>query len=113
MRMQAVAVFLLAGMIPAGVPESLSAAGAPAAGGFPMTTHTYKDMTPEVVAEPGAGGLNRGRLYLYCRQNGLWTKEVTGFDPATEKNKLDPYCPVRNITAEKRGEDGGGSTFFG
>jgi|GEM_PF-127866 len=58
----------------------------------------YKGMTPEVVTVPVAGGFNRGRLYLYLRQNGLWTKEVTGFDPATEKKKLDPYCPVRNIT---------------
>ncbi|MGB2823864.1 MAG: alpha/beta hydrolase, partial [Phycisphaerae bacterium] len=60
----------------------------------------YKGMTPEVVTEPVRGGLNRGRLYLYFRQNGLWTREVTGFDPATEKHKLDPYCPVRNITAK-------------
>ena len=42
----------------------------------------------------------RGRYYLYLRQNGLWTKEVTGFDPATERAKLDPYCPVRNITPQ-------------
>ena len=27
----------------------------------------------------------RGRFYHYLRQNGLWTKEVTGFDPATER----------------------------
>ena len=25
---------------------------------------------------------------------------MTGFDPATEKKKLDPYCPVRNITPD-------------
>ena len=42
----------------------------------------------------------RGRFYLYLRQNGLWTKEVTGFDPATERAKLDPYCPVRNVSPE-------------
>jgi acetyl esterase/lipase len=42
----------------------------------------------------------RGRYYLYLRQNGLWTKEVTGFDPATERTKLDPYCPVRNISGD-------------
>jgi acetyl esterase/lipase len=41
----------------------------------------------------------RGRFYHYLRQNGLWTKEVTGFDPDTERRKLDPYCPVRNVTA--------------
>ena len=42
----------------------------------------------------------RGRYYLYLRQNGLWTQEVTGFDAATERTKLDPYCPVRNITSK-------------
>jgi acetyl esterase/lipase len=31
----------------------------------------------------------RGRYYLYLRQNGLWTKRA----------KLDPYCPVRNLSA--------------
>jgi acetyl esterase/lipase len=50
-------------------------------------------------SEPGFDGKARGRYYLYLRQNGLWTKEVTGFDPATERAKLDTYCPVRNITA--------------
>jgi acetyl esterase/lipase len=42
----------------------------------------------------------RNRFYHYLRQNGLWTREVTGFDPATEPRKLDPYCPVRNLTAD-------------
>jgi acetyl esterase/lipase len=48
-------------------------------------------------SEPGYDGKARGRYYLYLRQNGLWTKEVTGIDPATEKSKLDLYCPVRNV----------------
>lgn len=42
----------------------------------------------------------RGQYYRYLRQNGLWTKEVTGFDPERERNKIDPYCPVRNVTAD-------------
>jgi dipeptidyl aminopeptidase/acylaminoacyl peptidase len=42
----------------------------------------------------------RGRYYHYLRQNGLWTKEVTGFDPEKERARLDPYCPVRNVTPE-------------
>jgi len=50
---------------------------------------------------PGSeAGKKRGRLYHYFRQHGLWTKEVTGFDPATERAKLDPYCPVRVIPAD-------------
>jgi len=55
--------------------------------------------TPLTGSEPGFDGKARGQLYLYFRQNGLWTKEVTGFDP-TEKSKLDPYCPVRNVTKD-------------
>jgi acetyl esterase/lipase len=42
----------------------------------------------------------RGRFYHYLRQGGRWTNVVTGFDPTTERAKLDPYCPVRNITAD-------------
>jgi acetyl esterase/lipase len=41
----------------------------------------------------------RGRYYLYLRQNGFWTKEVTGMDPEKDRRALDPYCPVRNVTA--------------
>ncbi len=48
----------------------------------------------------GKQGRARGRFYLYLRQNGLWTRVVTGFDPATERRKLDPYCPVRRLTAD-------------
>jgi acetyl esterase/lipase len=46
----------------------------------------------------GAEGRTRSRFYLYLRQNGLWTRRVTGFDPETQRKKLDPYCPVRNVT---------------
>ncbi len=56
--------------------------------------------TPLTGSEPGFDGKARGRLYHYFRQNGLWTKEVTGFDHITEKTKLDPYCPVRNVTKD-------------
>lgn len=40
----------------------------------------------------------RGNFYRYLRQNGEWTRTVTGFDPKTERAKLDPYCPVRNVS---------------
>jgi acetyl esterase/lipase len=48
----------------------------------------------------GTDGKARGRYYHYLRQNGLWTKQVTGFDPEKGKEKLDPYCPVRNVSSE-------------
>ena len=43
---------------------------------------------------------DRGRFYLYCRQNGLWPKEVTGHDPRSEPKWFDRYCPIRNVTSE-------------
>ena len=55
------------------------------------------------VVTGSEGGIDmraRGRFYLYLRQNGLWTKEVTGFDPVRDRAKLDPYCPVRNVSPE-------------
>jgi dipeptidyl aminopeptidase/acylaminoacyl peptidase len=60
----------------------------------------YKAVGGKVLTgTEGDVGKARGRFYLYCRQNGLWTKEVTGFDPQKEHDKIDPYCPVRNLTA--------------
>ena len=51
------------------------------------------------VAEPPPRN-QRGRFYLYCRQNGLWSKEVAAHDPDTEPKAFDPYCPVRNLSAK-------------
>jgi acetyl esterase/lipase len=42
----------------------------------------------------------RWRFYLYCRQQGLWPREVTGHDPDIEPEWFDPFCPVRNITPD-------------
>jgi len=49
----------------------------------------------EALSQP-----NRGRYYLYCRQHGLWPKEVTGHDPNKEPKVFDSFCPIRNITKE-------------
>ena len=42
----------------------------------------------------------RWRFYLYCRQHGLWPKEVTGHDPDKEPKEFNPFCPVRNVTKD-------------
>jgi acetyl esterase/lipase len=62
----------------------------------------YKVVGGKVATSTGPGGDTRprGRFYLYLRQNGLWTREVTGFDPEKERAKLVPYCPVRNVSAQ-------------
>jgi dipeptidyl aminopeptidase/acylaminoacyl peptidase len=40
------------------------------------------------------------RFYLYCRQNGLWPREVAGLDPAADARAFDRFCPVRNVSPE-------------
>ncbi len=62
-----------------------------------------KDEADRAVGGPvlseSSGKNNRGRFYLYCRQQGLWPKEVTGHDPDKEPKAFDQFCPVRNVAA--------------
>jgi dipeptidyl aminopeptidase/acylaminoacyl peptidase len=44
--------------------------------------------------------MDRLRFYVYCRQQGLWPKEVTGHDPDAEPEWFTPFCPVRNVSPE-------------
>jgi acetyl esterase/lipase len=41
----------------------------------------------------------RYQFYLYCRQNGLWPKEVGGHDPETESAWFSDYEPIHNISS--------------
>lgn len=46
------------------------------------------------------GAKGRSNFYTYCRQNGLWPKEVVGFDPVKQPREFDRFCPVRNVTKD-------------
>lgn len=46
------------------------------------------------------GKSNRARFYLYCRQQGIWPREVAARDPDREPKAFDPFCPLRNVTAD-------------
>jgi acetyl esterase/lipase len=59
----------------------------------------YQAVGGPVLSE-SVGKNNRSRFYLYCRQQGLWPKEVAGLDPDKQPRAFDPFCPVRNVTAE-------------
>lgn len=41
----------------------------------------------------------RHRFYLYCRQQGVWLREVGGADPARDPGAFAPYCPVQLVAA--------------
>jgi dipeptidyl aminopeptidase/acylaminoacyl peptidase len=53
---------------------------------------------PPVSGSTPETSKQRGRFYLYCRQQGLWPREVAGHDPDTEDAWFDAYCPIRNVT---------------
>jgi acetyl esterase/lipase len=52
-----------------------------------------------ILSEPAEKN-QRGRFYLYCRQQGIWPKEVGGHDPDRESKWFDRYCPIRNVSAK-------------
>jgi acetyl esterase/lipase len=41
-----------------------------------------------------------GAFYQFCRQRGIWPKEVSGWDPHKEAQKFYPFMPVKNVSKE-------------
>jgi len=41
---------------------------------------------------------NGGAFYQFCRQQGLWPKAVSGWDPHTEAAKFAPFMAVKNVS---------------
>jgi acetyl esterase/lipase len=39
-------------------------------------------------------------IYMYCRQNGLWSEEVSGFARSAIVDKITPFEPIRNVTPD-------------
>lgn len=56
-------------------------------------------LAPPQAQEP-VPGADRSWFYLYCRQQGKWLEEVTAHDPREDDAWFDPYCPIRNVTAD-------------
>ena len=54
----------------------------------------------QVLTGAVSGGKDRKQFYLWCRQNGLWPREVTGWDPIRDRDKFTPYCPIRSLGAD-------------
>ena len=61
-----------------------------------LSTVGIRDISRTTKAESA----RRGRFYLYCRQNGLWPREVAGARIARDPDALDRYCPVRNVSCD-------------
>jgi acetyl esterase/lipase len=39
-------------------------------------------------------------FYQFCRQRGLWPKEVSGWDPKTDAEKFDPFMPIKHVSSD-------------
>jgi dipeptidyl aminopeptidase/acylaminoacyl peptidase len=66
---------------------------------FVPKEEAYQAVGGAVISE-SSGKNNRHRFYLYCRQQGLWPKEVTGHDPDKEDKAFEPFCPLRNVSVK-------------
>lgn len=42
----------------------------------------------------------RSKFYIYCRQQGLWPKEVTGHDPMNDIAWFSDYEPLKNVSPQ-------------
>lgn len=60
----------------------------------------FEGVSGPPVADGSENPKARSAFYLYCRQNGLWPRLVSGFDPHSEPEAFDPYMPVKNVTSE-------------
>lgn len=45
-------------------------------------------------------GRGRAKFFLYLKQTGQWVNAVSGLDPKTDREKLTPWCPIRNVSSD-------------
>jgi acetyl esterase/lipase len=60
----------------------------------------YQQVSGPPVSDSREREGNGGAFYQHCRQNGIWPKAVSGWDPRAEADKFVPYMPVRNVTSD-------------
>jgi len=43
-------------------------------------------------------GRGRAAFFLYLKQTGQWPNAISGFDPESDREKITPFCPIRNVS---------------
>ena len=75
----------------------------------PHERHTRTKVTEEEARKLVAGppianardrGASAGAFYQFCRQRGIWPREVSGWDPRAQAEKYTPYMPVKNVSQQ-------------
>jgi acetyl esterase/lipase len=60
----------------------------------------FKQVSGKPIADARERQGDGGGFYQFCRQQGLWPKAVSGWDPKTEPEKFFPFMPVKNVTPD-------------
>ena len=58
----------------------------------------YAQVNGPPIADARDRAGNGFTFYNYSRQNGLWPKEVSGWDPHTQAENFFPFMPVKHVT---------------
>jgi acetyl esterase/lipase len=74
----------------------------------PHPRHNQKKLTREEASEyflgPAVANASErkgnSQFYAYCRQQGIWPQEISGWDPRTQLERFVPYLPLKNVTSE-------------
>lgn len=65
---------------------------------------TAAEARAQVQGPPVADSRERrgdgGAFYQFCRREGIWPREVSGWDPRSEREKFVPFMPEHNVTRE-------------
>ena len=60
----------------------------------------FKQVSGPPVSDSRQRKGDGGAFYQFCRQQGLWPKAVSGWDPKQEPEKFYPFMAVKNVTAD-------------
>jgi acetyl esterase/lipase len=60
----------------------------------------FKQVSGPPVSDARLRKGDGGAFYQFCRQQGLWPKAVSGWDPHTEAEKFAPFMPVKNVGSD-------------
>lgn len=63
-------------------------------------TAAYKGIRETPITDGHLDEEHRRDFYLYVRQLGLWPEQVGGIDQKTELDRLEPFVPLRHVTAD-------------
>jgi len=59
-----------------------------------------RDVSGPPVANAAERAGRHSAFYQFCRQRGLWPREVSSWDPHTEAEKFSPYMALKNVTPD-------------